>query len=94
MDFSSREIKSVDYRDYVIKDGRLIGEFEQMYKNSRDIPWHQDTQTDWLDVQSSIMLLKQYGLFGDVFEPLKTIWYEDKLSDGNDNWFVAVMERK
>ena len=46
MDFSSREIKSDDYRDYVIKDGRLIGEFEQMYKNSRDIPWHQDTQTD------------------------------------------------
>jgi len=33
------------------------------------------------------------NLFGGVFKPLETIWYEDKLSDGNDNWFVAVMER-
>jgi|TARA_B100000315_G_scaffold178802_1_gene167474 hypothetical protein len=46
MDFQNREIKSDDYHDYVIKDGRLIGEFEQMYKNSRDIPWHQDRQED------------------------------------------------
>lgn len=33
------EIKSADYRDYVIRDGRLIGEFDQMYRNVAD-PWH------------------------------------------------------
>ena len=33
-------------------------------------------------------------LFGGVFKPLKTIWYEDKLLAGSDSWFVAVMERK
>ena len=32
------EIDSQDYRDYVIKDGRFIGEFEQMYRNIDD-PW-------------------------------------------------------
>ena len=68
MDFSNREIKSDDYHDYSLKDGHLIGEFEQMYKNSCDIPWHQDTQEDWLDVQLSIMFLKQYGLFDSIFD--------------------------
>lgn len=29
-----------DYADYVIKDGRFIGDFETMYKNCDD-PWHQ-----------------------------------------------------
>ena len=29
----------VDYHDYVIKDGRFIGEFEQMYRHVPD-PWH------------------------------------------------------
>jgi SAM-dependent methyltransferase len=33
------EIISTDYHDYVIKDGRFIGEFEQMYRNVAD-PWH------------------------------------------------------
>lgn len=33
---------STDYHDYVIKDGRLIGEFEKMYQCSSEIPWHQD----------------------------------------------------
>lgn len=33
---------SSDYHDYVIKDGKLIGEFDAMYRNADDIPWHQD----------------------------------------------------
>jgi len=27
------------------------------------------------------------------FLPLKTIWLEDKISEGNDNWFITIMER-
>ena len=34
-------IQSTDYHDYVIKDGRFIGAFEQMYRHCPD-PWHQD----------------------------------------------------
>jgi len=33
------EIHSSDYHDYVIKDGKFIGEFEQMYRQVPD-PWH------------------------------------------------------
>ena len=33
------EPASSDYRDYVIKDGRFVGDFDGMYRNVRD-PWH------------------------------------------------------
>jgi len=32
-------------------------------------------------------------LFCNFFKPLKTVWLEDKISDGNDNWFITIMER-
>jgi len=32
-------------------------------------------------------------LFCNFFKPLKTVWLEDKISDGNNNWFIAIMER-
>jgi len=35
--------KFVRYQDYVIKDGRLVGEFEQMYRDFND-PWEQSTR--------------------------------------------------
>ena len=37
-----KEINSKDYHDFVFKNGKLVGEFEQMYQKSEDIPWHQD----------------------------------------------------
>ncbi len=40
-----KEIASSDYHDYVIKDGRLIGEFDQMYRNVSD-PWRSVAQVD------------------------------------------------
>ena len=34
------------YQDYVIRDGRLIGEFEQMYRDFSD-PWHESTSEEF-----------------------------------------------
>tara|TARA_A100001011_G_scaffold189381_1_gene197872 strand:+ start:114 stop:425 length:312 start_codon:yes stop_codon:yes gene_type:complete len=34
------------YQDYVIKDGKLVGEFEQMYKDFDD-PWEQSTRESY-----------------------------------------------
>lgn len=39
-----KQIKSKDYHDYVIKDGRFIGAFEEMYQNIDD-PWHHGDAT-------------------------------------------------
>jgi SAM-dependent methyltransferase len=60
------KIDSADYHDYVIKNGKLIGEFEQMYKKSETIPWHQNEQESWLDIRLTISLLKGYGPFGYI----------------------------
>ena len=50
---------SEDYHDYVIKDGKLIGDFENMYKYSRDIPWHQDEVCkEWQGEVSRVILGK------------------------------------
>ncbi|MDP3467521.1 MAG: methyltransferase domain-containing protein [Daejeonella sp.] len=51
------EINSTDYHDYVIKDGKLIAQFEQMYKNASDIPWRQNQQESWIDVRLTKELL-------------------------------------
>ena len=34
--------KYTRYQDYVIKQGKLVGEFDDMYKDFDD-PWHQST---------------------------------------------------
>lgn len=57
------EINSDDYHDYVIKNGKLIAKFDQMYRKSRNTPWHQDEQENWLDIRLTIEFLKEYGPF-------------------------------
>jgi SAM-dependent methyltransferase len=37
---------SAHHQDYVIKDGKFVGDFEAMYRNSSEIPWHQDRTAD------------------------------------------------
>jgi SAM-dependent methyltransferase len=39
------------YQDYVIKDGKLVGEFEQMYKDF-DEPWHQTVREEYSSEKS------------------------------------------
>ena len=53
------EVDSADYHDYVIKEGKLIGEFEQMYQKSAEIPWHQDKTETLIDVHLTIELLRR-----------------------------------
>ena len=57
------EINSTDYHDFVIKNGKLIGGFDQMYKKSNQIPWYQDTQENWLDIRITVELLKEFAPF-------------------------------
>ena len=62
------KIVSHDYNDYVIKDGKLVGEFEQMYANSATIPWHQNEQDNWIDVLLTIALLRAKKSFSRVVD--------------------------
>lgn len=49
------------YHDYVIKDGKFIGEFEEMYKMFED-PWIQSQQPNRYSRQMAIMNIKRYGI--------------------------------
>jgi SAM-dependent methyltransferase len=46
------------YQDYVIKDGTLIGNFEEMYHESSKIPWHQDETAYAIFSDLDIVILK------------------------------------
>jgi SAM-dependent methyltransferase len=50
------EIRSQDYHDYYIKDGKFIGEFEQMYQNIDD-PWGTVEHVGWLKNDLLLALL-------------------------------------
>lgn len=53
-------ICSNDYHDYVFKEGKFVGKFEEMYKNSIEIPWHQDQTAYALFSDVDIVILKKY----------------------------------
>lgn len=51
---------SEDYHDYVFKNGKLIGKFDEMYRFSREIPWHQDKAAYKVFSDIDIAILKQH----------------------------------
>lgn len=53
--------KSKSYHDYVIKDGKFIGNFEEMYKVYED-PWMQQEQPNRYSRQMAIMNIQRYGI--------------------------------
>lgn len=52
---------SDDYHDYVFKDGKLVGRFDDMYRYSKDIPWHQDKTARQVFVDLDIAILKHFA---------------------------------
>lgn len=60
--------KSTDYHDYVFRDGTLVGEFEEMYRNSATTPWHQDEQDHWIDVRLTREMLQDLGRFDEIYD--------------------------
>ena len=54
------KIKSKNYHDYIIKDGKFIGEFEEMYQNIDD-PWHHG-DTVALQYDLTLYLIDRYKI--------------------------------
>lgn len=59
---------SRDYHDYVFRNGKLVAEFEEMYRNSFAVPWHQDEQEKWIDIQFTINMLRELGPFSEIHD--------------------------
>jgi len=61
-------MKSTDYHDYVIKNGKLIGDFEGMYKFSSELPWHQDATAYWVNASLLLELIAAYQPYETISE--------------------------
>ncbi|HPO90724.1 MAG TPA: class I SAM-dependent methyltransferase [Victivallales bacterium] len=60
--------KSGDYHDYVFKNGKLVGDFEGMYRYSAVTPWHQDrTANEWY-TEIAIVMLKEKAPYNKILE--------------------------
>ena len=57
-----------DYHDYVIKDGKLTGDFENMYRYSEEIPWHQDTCCNHWSAQVGMLMLQHHSPYDTILE--------------------------
>jgi predicted TPR repeat methyltransferase len=70
------------YQDYVIKNGKLIGKFEQMYQKFDD-PWEQTTRETYaIEKSATLEIIKEKGFkrvleygcgFGDFTNRIKSI---------------------
>lgn len=59
---------SDDYHDYVFRDGRLIGDFDNMYRYAKGVPWDQDRRSSEWHAEVGILMLRDLGPFDSVLE--------------------------
>lgn len=57
-----------DYHSYVFAEGKLIGKFEEMYKNSINIPWHQNEVNRFHDIKLSKIFLDYKAPYKSLIE--------------------------
>lgn len=68
VNLKKKQEPSKDYHDYVFKNGKLIGDFEGMYRHSDGVPWHQNKQAKWIDVRLTKELLKDLKPFDEIHD--------------------------
>lgn len=59
---------SRDYHDYVFQNGRLLGDFDGMYRKSTAVPWGQDTASRRWYTQVGFTMVRECGPYGWVLE--------------------------
>lgn len=57
-----------DYHEYVFRDGKLVGDFDNMYQYAAEVPWHQDTLSDHWSTDVGFLMLKAQAPYGSILE--------------------------
>lgn len=60
--------RSADYHDYVFRDGKLIGDFEGMYRHADGAPWEQDVRSRQWHAAVGLAMLKEQAPYGAILE--------------------------
>lgn len=56
------------YHDYVFRDGKLIGDFDNMYRYAKSTPWDQDTRCQRWYTQVGMLMVKEHAPYGSILE--------------------------
>ena len=57
-----------DYHDYVFKEGRLVGAFDEMYRFAKGVPWDQDKRcNDWY-AEAGLLMAADCGPYESILE--------------------------
>ena len=59
---------SEDYHDYVFRDGKLVGDFDNMYRYSKEVPWHQDRTCDEWTTEVGLLMIKDLAPYDTILE--------------------------
>lgn len=57
-----------DYHDYVFRDGKLIGAFDDMYRHAKGVPWDQDKRCNHWYTDVGILMLRDLGPYDSILE--------------------------
>lgn len=57
-----------DYHEYVFKDGKLVGDFDNMYRHAKGIPWNQDQHCDRWYTEVGMLMLKDKAPYESILE--------------------------
>lgn len=59
---------SEDYHDYVFRDGKLVGDFDNMYRHAKGVPWDQDQRCNHWYAETGMLMLKEYAPYETILE--------------------------
>ncbi len=59
---------STDYHDYVFRDGKLVGDFDGMYRHAREIPWRQDELCRAWPAEVALSLIGSRAPYASILE--------------------------
>lgn len=57
-----------DYHDYVFRNGRLLGDFDNMYRYAKGVPWDQDKRCNHWYTEVGTTMLKAQAPYKSILE--------------------------
>src|SRR2546428_4667902 len=63
-----RESFPKDYHEYVFRDGRLVGDFDNMYRYAKEVPWNQDERCHHWYAEVGMLMLKEHSPYDSILE--------------------------
>jgi SAM-dependent methyltransferase len=57
-----------DYHDFVFRGGKLVGDFDNMYRYSSEVPWSQDKLSCHWCTEVGVLMLKDRAPYGSILE--------------------------